>query len=96
LTLTVDLDLEHDLSKRFSSLSITMPSFIAIYQSLSIGIYSLTLTFDLDLTNDLVKRCIAYLSIIVQCLIEKYAFILFLGIFTCLEGHKYGCHDLDL
>jgi hypothetical protein len=54
------------------------------------------LTFDLDLTNDLVKRCVAYLSIIVQGLIEKYAFILFLRIFMCLEGHKYGCRDLDL
>jgi hypothetical protein len=40
-------------------------------RSLFIGIYSLTLTFDLDLTNDLVKRCVAYLSIIVQGLIEK-------------------------
>jgi hypothetical protein len=57
-----NVDLEHDLSKRFpSSLSITMPSFKAIYQLrfLFIRIYSLTLTFDLDLTNDLVKRCVA-------------------------------------
>jgi hypothetical protein len=65
-------------------------------RSLFIGIYSLYLTIDLDLNNDLVKRCVAYLFIIVQCLIEKYAFILFLRIFTCLEGHKYGCRDLDL
>jgi hypothetical protein len=64
--------------------------------SLFIGIYSLTLTFDLDLTNDLAKRCLAYLSIIVQGLIEKYAFIIFLRIFMCLKGHKYGCRDLDL
>jgi hypothetical protein len=74
LTLTVDLDLEHDLSKRFlSSLSTIMPIFIAILsmRSLFIGIYSLTLTFDLDLTNDLVKRFVAYLSIIVQGLIEN-------------------------
>jgi hypothetical protein len=42
-------------------------------RSLFIGIYSLTLTFDLDLINDLVKGCVAYLSIIVQGLIEKYA-----------------------
>jgi hypothetical protein len=61
-----------------------------------IVIYSLTSTFDFDLTNDLVKRCVAYLPIIVQGLIEKYALILFLQIFTCLEGHKYGCRDLDL
>jgi hypothetical protein len=65
-------------------------------RSLFIGIYSLTLTFDLDLTNYLVKRCVAYLSIIVQGLIEKYAFILFLLMFTCLEGHKYGFRDIDL
>jgi hypothetical protein len=32
----------------------------------------------------------------VQGLIEKYAFILFLRIFKCLEGHTYGCRDLDL
>ena len=63
---------------------------------LFIGIYSLTLTFDLGLTNDLVKRCVAYLSIIVQGLIEKYAFILFLRIFTGLEGYKYGCCDLEI
>jgi hypothetical protein len=55
-----------------------MPNFIAIYQCvLFIGSYRLTLTFDLDLTNDLAKRCVAYLFIIVQGLIEKYAFILF-------------------
>jgi hypothetical protein len=42
------------------------------------------------------KNCVAYLSIIVQSLIEKYAFILFLRIFMCFEGHKYGCCDLDL
>jgi hypothetical protein len=64
--------------------------------SLFIGIYRLTLTFDFDLTNDLVKRCVAYLSIIAQSLMEKYAFILFLRIFTCFEGHKYGCRDLAL
>jgi hypothetical protein len=64
-------------------------------RSLIIGIYSLTLTFDFNLTNDLVKRCVAYMSIILQGLIEKYAFILFLQIFMCL-GHKYGCRDLDL
>jgi hypothetical protein len=67
-------------------------------RSLFIGIYRLTLTFefDLDLTNDLVKRCVSYQFILVQSLIEKYAFILFLRIFTCFEGHKYGCCDLDL
>jgi hypothetical protein len=65
-------------------------------RSLFIGIYSLTLTFDLDLTNDLVKKCVAYLSIIVQGLIEKYAFILCLQNFMCLEGHKNFCRDLDL
>jgi hypothetical protein len=38
----------------------------------------LTLTFDLVLNNDLEKRCVAYLSIIVQGLVEKYTSILFL------------------
>jgi hypothetical protein len=98
LTLTVDLDLERDLSKRFLFFIHHCTKFHSnlSMSSLFIGNYGLTLTFDLDLTNDFVKRSVTYLSIIVQCLIEKYAFILFLRIFMCLEGYKYGCRDLDL
>jgi hypothetical protein len=54
-------------------------------RSLFVGIYSLTLTFDIDLTNNLVKRCVAYMSMIVQGLIEKYAFILFLRLSRVLK-----------